>query len=95
MNQIPETPNTDNEPLWTVAQAVGFLNLPAPLSIGDLSKLGKECSMVARIKFRPTGVVPVIGQRWPTEKSYTRDVLNEVFRLNPATRDYMPKEQVS
>lgn len=84
-NQIPETPNTANETTYTVAQAVHALGLS--LDIGTLGKLGKECSTVARSWGRPTGVVPVYGKRWPSEKSYTADVVQEVFRLNPATRD--------
>lgn len=92
MNTIPELPNVDNEPLMTVEQAVAYLPLPFPLDRGTLSKLGKDCSLAARAMRRPTGVVPVIGKAWPTEKSYTFDVLREAFRLHPATRDYLPKE---
>lgn len=92
---IPVAPNTNNEPMMTVEQAVAFLKLPAPLGRGDLSKLGRECSMVARIHKRPTGQVEVFGQNWSHVKSYTYDVLKEVFRLNPATKDYLPKENVS
>lgn len=90
MNTIPETPNTNNEPLMTVVEAIQYLpGLPA-LDRGTLSKLGRECSLAARAMRRPTGTVPVIGKAWPSEKSYTFDVLREVFRLNPATRDYLP-----
>lgn len=94
--QIPETPNTDNEPLMTVADAVAALrqqrpDLP-PLDRGTLSKLGKDCSLYARVKKRPTGVVQVYGKNWPTEKAYTFDTLREAFRLHPATRDYVPQE---
>jgi hypothetical protein len=89
--QIPETPNTNNEPLWRVAVAAAYLNLPAPLDRATLSKLGRDCSMVARIKRRPTGVESVQGQPWPTEKAYTRDVLEEVFRLHPATAEAMKR----
>lgn len=84
------TTQTENLLMSSVKQAVGFLKLPAPLDRSTLSKLGKECSMVARIHRRPTGTVEVFGEAWPTEKTYTHDVLREVFRLNPATAPYMP-----
>lgn len=94
--QIPETPNTNNEPLMTVADAVAALRQQRPdlpmLDVGTLSKLGRDCSLYARVKNRPTGVVQVVGKRWPTEKSYTYDTLREAFRLHPATRDYVPQE---
>ncbi len=60
------------------------------IDIHPAARLGKECSMVARIHRRPTGTVEVVGEAWPTEKTYTHDVLREVFRLNPATAPYMP-----
>lgn len=95
MNTIPELPNTDNEPMFTVAQTVAFLQqnhgLPH-LELGVLMKLGKDCSLAARAMRRPTGSVAVTGQRWTSEKTYTRDVIREAFRLHPATRDYLPKE---
>lgn len=91
--QIPETPNTAGEPLMTVAQAAAALRTQRPdmpmLDIGTLSRLGKDCSLAARAMGRPTGTVPVVGKRWPSEKSYTFDVLREAFRLHPATRDYV------
>lgn len=83
---------TQTEQMLSVKQAVAFLKLPAPLDRATLSKLGKECSMVARIHRRPTGTVEVIGEAWPTEKTYTHDVLREVFRLNPATAPYVPAD---
>lgn len=90
--QIPETPNTAREPTWTIAEAVHWLAIPMPLGRGTLSKLGRDCSMVSRIRKRPIDVVPVIGKDWPSEKAYTRDVLTEVFRLHPATKDYVQQE---
>lgn len=93
--KIPEFPNTNNEPLWTVEQAVGFLQLPWPLDRKTMAQLGRDCSLAARAMGRPTGVVMVYGKPWPTEKSYTRDVIREAFRLHPATRDYLPKEPQS
>lgn len=86
---------TGNEPQMTVAQAVQHLQGCPALGIGELSALGKDCSRVARIWGAPTGTVPVVGKRWPSEKSYTFDVLKEVFSRNPSTKAYMPKESES
>lgn len=86
----------NNEPLITVAQAVAMLRQRRPdmpeLDLPTLSRLGRDCSLAARVWNRPTGVVEVIGRPWPTEKSYTFDVIREAFRLHPATRDYIPQE---
>lgn len=94
MNTIPETPNTDNEILTTVEAAVTWLRqasgMPA-LDRATMSRLGKDCSLAARAMGRPTGVVPVYGKAWPSEKSYTADVLKEAFRLHPATREWLAK----
>lgn len=94
--QIPETTNTNNEPLMTVADAVAALRQRRPdlpvLDVGTLNKLGRDCSLVARTWLRPTGVVEVTGKRWSSEKSYTFDVIREAFSRNPATRDYVPQE---
>ena len=95
--QIHETPNTGNEQLWSIKQAVAHLRdangNPPPLTRGDLSKLGRDCSMVARIWKRPTGSVPVVGESWTSEKSYTSDVLLEVFRIHPATKAYVSAKE--
>lgn len=93
MTKIPGTPNINNEPAWTIEQAVSYLPLPSPLPLATLSKLGKEASLAARAMRRPTGVVATPDKPWPTEKSYTRDVLAEVFRLNPATADVWAENQ--
>ena len=90
--QIPETPNTNHEAMQTVEQAVSWLiartGMPRP-DRGTMSKLGKDCSLAARAMRRPTGVVKVYGKAWPSEKSYTSDVLGEAFRLHPYTRDWL------
>lgn len=92
--QIPEVPNTNNEPLQTVEAAVQWLATTVGMPLPDratLSKLGRDCSLCARSRRRPTGVVAVIGKPWPTEKSYTADVMREVFGLHPYTRDWLDK----
>lgn len=82
---------------FTVAEAARFLvGLPAPLTTADLGKLGKDCSMVCRIRnlqwtIRPTPLAP-----WPSERAYSVAVIQEVFKTNPMTAPYVPQrtEQV-
>lgn len=80
-------------PMWTVEQATRGLKGAPALGRGTLSKLGRECTLLAKLWGRPTGQVEVTGQNWTHVKSYTADVLKEVFRLNPATSPYMPTEE--
>lgn len=84
----------DTPTLWTVEQAVSYLPLPAPLERTTLSKLGRDCAMLSRIWGHPIGQVEVFGKSWSHEKSYTRDVLQEVFSRHPATQAYVPKKEV-
>lgn len=82
----PVVENTVNEQLWTVADASKWL--PGPqVGLDVLRTLGADASRCARIWKRPTGTKPTPHQPWPSEKTYPIDVLREVFRLNPATRD--------
>lgn len=79
---------------WTVEEAADFLvGLPAALTRTQLGKLGKDCSMVSRIHNIGWTIRPTPGKPWPNERAYTRDVLLEVFRANPDTRDYVPSPQ--
>lgn len=90
--KIPEAPNTNNEPLQTVEEAALWLARTVAMPFPDraaLSKLGKDCSLAARAMGRPTGTRQVVGKPWPTEKTYTADVLNEAFRLNPTTQSWL------
>lgn len=93
MNTIPAIPNADNELTATVAEAHGFLPGAPPADMALLRKLGHEASLAARAMRRPTGTKAVIGKPWPFEKTYTFDVLREVFRLNPATAPYVAKRE--
>lgn len=85
--------NGDHTILWTVEQAVNYLPLPAPLERATLSKLGRDCAMLSRIWGHPIGQVEVFGKSWSHEKSYTSDVLQEVFSRHPATSAYVPKKE--
>lgn len=82
----PKVENAANEQMWTVADASKWLPGPA-VQLDVLRTLGSDASRCARIWKRPTGTKPTPHQPWPSEKTYTLDVLREVFRLNPATRE--------
>lgn len=89
MNQVAERTPV----MFTVEQAAAHLKLPAPLDRKTLAALGRDCSLAAKVWNRPTGTRDVVGQPWPTVKTYTADVIREAFRRHPATRDYVPQEQ--
>lgn len=92
-----QTQPQQTEPLLTVAQAVQVLRQRRPdmpeLSLATLSQLGKDCTLCANVWRRPTGKVDVVGKNWPSEKSYTFDVIREAFARNPATKAYVPEVQ--
>ena len=76
---------------WTVEEAADFLvGLPAPLTRQQLGKLGKDCSMVCRIRQIGWTIRPTPNKPWPNERAYTQPVILEVFRANPDTRSYVP-----
>ncbi|UUR56241.1 hypothetical protein [Xanthomonas phage pXoo2107] len=87
--------DTQQPKMMSVAAAVDALrslrpDLP-PITQAQLQKLGKDCTLYSRIKDLPLGAVTVYGKDWNTERTYTYDAIREVFLLNPATRDYVPK----
>lgn len=76
---------------WTVEEAADFLvGMPAPLTRLQLGKLGKNCSMVCRIRNIAWTIRPTPGKPWPNERAYPQQVILEVFRANPDTRSYVP-----
>lgn len=91
------TQTNDHPIMLTVAQAVQVLRARRPdmpeLSMATLQQLGKDCTLCANVWRRPTGKVDVVGKRWPSEKSYTFDVIREAFTRNPATKAYVPEVQ--
>ncbi|ABR10590.1 BcepNY3gp55 [Burkholderia phage BcepNY3] len=77
---------------FTVAEAARFLvGLPAPLTTSDLGKLGKDCSMVCRIKGLQWTIRPTPLALWPSERAYPAAVIQEVFKTNPMTAPYVPQ----
>jgi hypothetical protein len=80
---------------FTVEEAARFLKqpdgTPVPLTRANLSQLGKDCSMVCRIRHVEWTLRPTPTKDWPNERAYPAAVIREVFAQHPATRDYVPK----
>jgi hypothetical protein len=77
---------------FTVAEAARFLTCSQPISLKLLGQLGKDCSMVCRIKNIPW-TERAVAQAWGKERAYPPAVLKEVFELNPETAPFVPKTQ--
>lgn len=82
---------TTETPYFTVEQASRWLTCAQPVPLPLLQRLGKDCSMVCRIRGATFIDVPVQGKNWPTERGYPAAILQEVFLANPDTRPYIPK----
>lgn len=76
---------------FTVEEASRWLTCAQPVSLKLLQKLGRDCSMVCRIRQAEWSVRPTPHQRWPSERAYPREILIEVFEANPDTKPYIPK----
>lgn len=76
---------------FTVEQASRWLTCPQPVALPLLQRLGKDCSMVCRIRGATFVDVPVQGKNWPTERGYPAAIIQEVFLANPDTRAFVPK----
>lgn len=82
---------TEAPKLYTVEEASRWLTCQQPIPLSLLQKLGKDCSLVSRIWKIDTGVKPTPDKSWPQEKTYTAEVIREVFGSNPDTREFLPK----
>jgi len=82
---------TTETPYFTVEQASRWLTCAQPVPLPLLQRLGKDCSMVCRIRGAKFVDVPVQGNSWPTERGYPAAIIQEVFMANPDTRPYVPK----
>lgn len=76
---------------FTVEQASRWLTCAQPVPLPLLQRLGKDCSMVCRIRGAMFVDVPVQGKNWPTERGYPAAIIQEVFLANPDTRPFVPK----
>lgn len=76
---------------FTVEEASRWLTCPQPVPLRLLQQLGKDCSMVARIRNVEWSLRPTPNQRWPNERAYPVDIIREVFAANPETAPFIPK----
>ena len=91
-DQAPPRINVEGH--WTVEEASRWLTCAQPVGPALLQKLGKDCSMVCRIRNIEWSVRPTPHKRWPNERAYPADVLREVFQTNPETAPYVPGVEV-
>lgn len=76
---------------FTVEEASRWLTCAQPVPLKLLQQLGKDCSMLARIRNIEWSIHPTPHQRWPNERAYPAEVIREVFAANPETAPYVPK----
>lgn len=83
-------PAPDNVVYYTVEEASRWLTCDQPVSLPLLQKLGKDCSMVCRIRNVVTTNRATPHQPWPTERAYPAEIIREVFAGNPSTAPFLP-----
>ena len=76
---------------FTVEEASRWLSCAQPVNLKLLQQLGRDCSMVCRIRNIEWSLRPTPHQRWPNELAYPAAVIQEVFAANPETAAYVPK----
>ena len=76
---------------FTVEEASRFLLCAQPVALKILGQLGRDCSMVARIKSVPW-TERAVNRPWGKERAYPSDIIKEVFELNPDTSPFIPRQ---
>jgi len=76
---------------FTVEEASRWLTCAQPINLKLLQQLGKDCSMVCRIRNAEWSIRPTPEKRWPSERAYPAKIIREVFLANPETAPYVPK----
>lgn len=79
------------EPHFTVEEASRWLTCIQPVPLRLLQQLGRDCSMVCKIRSIEWKLRPTPTQPWPNERAYPAAVIREVFAANPDTAPYIPK----
>lgn len=77
---------------FTVEEASRWLTCKQPVPLKLLQKLGKDCSMLCRLRNIQHTLRATPHQPWPNEKAYPADVIREVFAMNPDTAPFLPSE---
>lgn len=76
---------------FTVEEASRWLICTQPVDLKLLQQLGRDCSMLCRIRNIKWSLRPTPHLRWPNERAYPAAVIREVFLANPATAPHVPK----
>ena len=79
-----------NNDHYTVEEASRWLTCAQPVPLKLLQQLGRDCSMLARIRNVEWSLRPTPHQRWPNERAYPADIIREVFAANPETAPHIP-----
>jgi hypothetical protein len=74
---------------YTVQEACAFLPCPQPVPMRILQQLGKDCSMLCKVRGYGWALRPTPGKEWPNERAYPFEVIKEVFLMNPDTAPYV------
>ena len=75
---------------FTVEEASRWLTCKQPVPLKLLQKLGKDCSMLCRLRNIQHTLRATPHQPWPNEKAYPANVIREVFAMNPDTAPFLP-----
>lgn len=76
---------------FTVEEASRWLTCARPVPLRLLQQLGRDCSMLSRVRGIEWSLRPTPGRRWPNERAYPAAVIRDVFATNPETAPYVPK----
>lgn len=85
------TTSTPGEEYYTVEEASRWLTCMQPVELRTLQQLGKDCSLICKIRDIDWTLRATPHQSWPSERAYPASIIREVFALNPVTAPYIPK----
>jgi hypothetical protein len=91
IGQTPQGAPILNDPNFTVEEASRWLTCAQPVDLKILQQLGRDCSMLSKVRKIEWTLRPTPGKAWPNERAYPPAVIQEVFAANPNVKDYIPK----
>jgi len=91
VSTLPAAPPINVAGHFTVEEASRWLTCAQPVNLKLLQQLGRDCSMVCRIRNIEWSLRPMPHQRWPNERAYPAAVIREVFLANPETAPHVPQ----
>ena len=80
------------ETYYTVAEAALWLvGCEKLVSVDILKELGRDCSMLSRVRQQEWMLRPTPHMPWPHERAYAADIIRDVFLTHPYTQKFVPK----